>query len=287
MPAGIRGRVPSSAPGRAPVPRIKAITFDLWDTIVHDDSDEPKRKERGLPTKRDHRRQLLWEALNRHAPIARATVDLAFDVADAAFNKVWREHSITWLIGERIQVALKGLGRTLPDADFAALVNALGRMEIDIPPDAIPGVKDALAELSRRYRLAIVSDAIVTPGANLRKLLELHGLREYFTGFAFSDEVGHSKPHRSMFEAAARQMGVALEEMVHVGDRDHNDVKGPQALGMKAVLFVATRDADRAKTSADAICESYRDLPATIDRLAASESSRPTSDSGQHSAAAN
>ena len=23
---------------------IKAVTFDLWDTLVHDDSDEPKRK---------------------------------------------------------------------------------------------------------------------------------------------------------------------------------------------------------------------------------------------------
>jgi hypothetical protein len=38
---------------------------------------------------------------------------------------------------------------------------------------------------------------------------------------------------------------------------------------MKAVLFVATRDADRAGTSADAICENFRELPATIDRLAA------------------
>jgi putative hydrolase of the HAD superfamily len=250
------------------MPRIKAITFDLWDTLVHDDSDEPKRKARGLPSKRDHRRQLLWEALSRHAPIARASVDLAFDVADAAFNKVWREHSITWPIAERLQVALKGLGRSLPEADLALLADALGRMEIDIPPDAIPGVTEALAELSRRYRLAIVSDAIVTPGAKLRQLLELHGLRKYFSGFAFSDEVGHSKPHRSIFEAAARQMGVEFAEMVHLGDRDHNDVKGPQALGIKAVLFVATRDADRVKTSADAICENYRDLPATIDRLA-------------------
>ncbi len=251
------------------MPRIKAVTFDLWDTLVADDSDEPKRQKRGLPSKHDHRRQLLWETLSRYAPIPRAHVDLAFDVADAAFNKVWREHSITWPIAERLQVALKGLRRTLPDVDLAALASALGRMEIDIPPDAIPGVNEALAELSRRYRLAVVSDAIVTPGANLRRLLEGHGLLGYFTGFAFSDEVGHSKPHRATFEAAARQMGVALEEMVHIGDRDHNDVKGPQALGMKAVLFVATRDADRATTSADAICANFRELPETIDRLAA------------------
>lgn len=263
------------------MPRIKAITFDIWDTLVHDDSDEPKRKARGLPTKRQHRRQLLWEALARHAPTERAAVDLAFDVADAAFNKVWREHSITWPIAERLKIALTGLGRALPESDLAALSMALGRMEIDIPPDAIPGAVEALADLSRRYRLAIASDAIVTPGANLRRLLDHYGMRQYFSGFAFSDEVGHSKPHRAMFESAARQMGVAIEEMVHIGDRDHNDIKGPQALGMKAVLFVATRDADRDRTSADAVCASFGELPAAIDRLAAaSESSRPIINGG-------
>ena len=247
---------------------IKAVTFDLWDTLVHDDSDEPKRKARGLPSKRDYRRQLLWDALNRRRSIERTRVDLAFDVADAAFNKVWREHSITWTIAERLKVALTGLGRTLPEADLAALAEALGRMEIDISPDMIPGAREALADLAKRYKLCIASDAIVTPGSKLRTLLELHGLREYFSAFAFSDEVGHSKPHRAMFESAARQMGVAIEEMVHIGDRDHNDIKGPQALGMKAILFTATRDVDKDKTSADAICASHRDLPAAIDRLA-------------------
>ena len=48
-----------------------------------------------------------------------------------------------------------------------------------------------------------------------------------------------------MFDWRARQMGVAVEEMVHIGDRDHNDVKGPQKLGMKAILFTATRAVDK------------------------------------------
>ena len=56
---------------------------------------------------------------------------------------------------------------------------------------------------------------------------------------------------------------------VHIGDRDHNDVRGPQALGMTAVLFTATRDADRATTTADAICESFADLPEILRALGA------------------
>jgi len=248
--------------------KIKGITFDLWDTIVHDDSDESKRKAMGLRSKKEERRYLLWEALNRESPIDLATVSLAYDVADAAFNKVWHDQHVTWTIGERLQVALKGLKRELPADVFAELVRKHEEMELEVRPDLVPGVAEALAKLHGRYKTCIVSDAIVSPARCLRKLLASYGLDRYFDGYAFSDEVGYSKPHRAMFESAARQMGVELHEMVHVGDRDHNDVKGPQALGMKAILFTATRANDKAITSADAICESHADLPAIIDRLA-------------------
>lgn len=248
---------------------IRAITFDLWDTIVHDDSDEPKRKAQGLRSKKEERRHLLWEALNRQAPIELERVKLAYDVADAAFNKVWHDEHVTWLIADRLNVALKGLGRSLPEEEFRRVVMLHEEMEITIRPDLVPGIREALQALHGRYRTCIVSDAIVSPGRCLRRLLESYDLARFFDGFAFSDEVGYSKPHRSMFESAARQMGVTLEEMVHVGDRDHNDVKGPQALGMKAILFTATRAADKDRTTADAICERHADLPAIVDRLAA------------------
>jgi putative hydrolase of the HAD superfamily len=142
-------------------------------------------------------------------------------------------------------------------------------MEITVCPDPIDGIKGALDELSQRYKLGVVSDAIVSPGRCLREWLEIHGLKEYFHGFAFSDEVGHSKPHRDMFTTAAAQLGVELHEMVHLGDRDHNDVKGPHGLGMKAILFTATRDRDKATTTADAVCERHQDLAAIVDSLAA------------------
>ena len=248
--------------------RIRAVTFDLWDTIVHDDSDEPKRKAKGLRSKKDERRHLLWEALNAESPIDPSTVTLAYDVGDAAFNTVWHDQHVTWTIRDRLRVILKGLKRTLPDAAFDRVARAHEEMEVEIRPDLIPGIAEALADLHGRYRLCIVSDAIVSPGHCLKRLLESYDLARHFDGFAFSDEVGHSKPHRSMFESAARQMGVEISEMVHIGDRDHNGMKGPQALGMKAILFTATRANDKATTTADAICERHADLPAIVDRLA-------------------
>ena len=246
---------------------IRAITFDLWDTLVIDDSDEAKRAERGLRSKFDERRYLLWEALNAAESIDLETVRLAYNVGDAAFNKAWKEHHITWPIDERLRVILKGFGRELSDAAFDAVVRAHAEMEVDIPPDAMPGAGPVLERLAKRYKLCIVSDAIVSPGTCLRRVLENHGLAKPFSGYAFSDEVGHSKPHRSMFDSAAEQLGVAVGEMLHVGDRDHNDVKGPQRIGMKAILFTAANDTDKAATTADAICGSFDELEAAIDRL--------------------
>ncbi len=248
---------------------IRAVTFDLWDTLVFDDSDEPERERRGLRSKRAERRAQAWQALSRCRDISPAEVSLGYDICDAAFERVWRHHHITWTLAERIDVLCAGLGCSLGADERAELAERLGRMEVDIPPQPIPGAAASLQALrDRGYRLAIVSDAIVTPGRGLRELLAKHELAQHFDAFAFSDEVGRSKPHRRMFEAAAAELGVALGEIVHVGDRDHNDVKGPHAVGMKAVLFVEARAADRDQTRADAVCERFSELPALVDELA-------------------
>ncbi len=248
---------------------IKAVTFDLWDTIVDDESDEVYRAQQGLRTKKEERRVQIWAALNAISPIDYEKVALAYDTAEAGFIVVWKECHINWTVDQRIRVVLNGLKREVPKPVFDKLVEDHSVMEVEISPDPIDGIGEALEALSSRYKLSIVSDSIVTPGTGLREILQKHGLKKYFSAFAFSDEVGHSKPHRSMFDSAAKQLGVDVSEMVHIGDRDHNDVKGPHAIGAKAILFTATRADDRECTTADAICDSHHDLPGIIDRLAA------------------
>ena len=247
---------------------IRAITFDLWDTVIHDDSDEPKRAAAGLPSKREARRALVRDALAAHSAVPAEIVDAAYDVADTAFNKVWHDQHVTWSVADRLSVLLGGLGRTLPEAVIADVTARIEEMELEIMPDPVPGIGDALASIASRYPLAVVSDAIHSPGRCLREWLERHRLLHHFGAFAFSDEVGHSKPHPDMFARAASGLGVDVSEMLHIGDREHNDVRGPHALGMKAILFTATRDRDRTGSTADAVCERAADLPAAVDRLA-------------------
>jgi len=246
---------------------VKVLTFDIWDTIVIDDSDEPKRKAMGLPPKRVARRDLLHEFLSRHEPVERRLVDLAYDVTDAAFNKVWHDHFVTWTIGQRLKITLSGLGRNLPDNDFAELVRLHEQMELDVRPSLVPGADEAIQALAKKYTLAIVSDAIVSPGRCLRELLKGEGLLDYFKCFAFSDEVGWSKPAKPMFDCITESLGCSIEQIVHIGDREHNDVGGPHALGARAILLTVAKDRGSETSKADAICRDYKDLPALVDSL--------------------
>ena len=248
---------------------IHAITFDLWDTVIHDDSDEPKRAAAGLPSKQAARRALVREALAPHCTIPAEIADAAYDVADAAFARVWHDQHVTWTVAERLSVLLDGLGQALPETVMADLTAHIEEMELEVMPDPVPGIGNAIELLATRYPLAVVSDAIHSPGRCLREWLERRRLLHHFQAFAFSDEVGRSKPHPDMFHQAATGLGVDVSEMLHIGDREHNDVRGPHALGMKAILFTATRDRDRTGSTADAVCERAADLPAAVQRIAA------------------
>lgn len=244
---------------------ITAITFDLWDTVFIDDSDEPKRKAQGLPPKPVMRRQLVHRALEKHAPIPRETVDLAYNVTDAAFSHVWHRQFHTWTVRERLTVLLKGLKRELPETELVELIRQHEEMELEIQPDFAEGIGDAIKELSQHYKLGVISDAIFSPGRVLRQLLEGQDLQKYFDACIFSDEVGCSKPRPEVFEKAAEALGVELSGIVHVGDREQNDIDGPHAVGARGLLTTVILDRrGGVESKADAHCDDYSQLLSVI-----------------------
>ena len=239
---------------------IGAVTFDLWDCLFADDSDEPKRTTAGRPAKPVERRQLVHEYLNRHAPIDRETVDLAYNIADAAYRKVWHDLHVTMTVGERLEILLEGLKRTLPEGEFAELVRIHEDMELEFRPDPAPGALEALQALHGTYKLAIISDTIFSPGKNLRKLLEGAGMLPYFDHFVFSDELGHSKPHPRVFESVGAAFGIDIKDIVHIGDRPHNDIGGPHAVGARGVLLTVVKNRPLDGHVPDAVCDDYSKL---------------------------
>jgi putative hydrolase of the HAD superfamily len=232
-----------------------------------DDSDEPKRRAQGLAPKPNARRELVHKYLSVHAPVERAMVDLAYDTADAAFREVWHNQHVTWPVAVRLGVLLKGLHRELPATEFAELVRLHEDMELMVRPDLVPGVGEAVRALAAKYKLMVISDAIFSPGRALRELLAGYGLLDAFSAFVFSDEAGCSKPDPIAFHKAAELAGCRVEEIVHIGDREHNDIAGPKGVGARSVLLTAAVDRGSATTAADAICRNYSELAGIIEAL--------------------
>ncbi len=246
---------------------VRAITFDLWDTLLIDDSDEPKRAAQGLRSKPAERCALVQEFLERHEPISRELLEVAYATTNAAFRQVWYGQNVTWTVRERLSVLLKGLGRTLPEPELDELVRLHEEMELAVKPDLAPGVEEVLSGLKGKYQMAVISDAIFTPGRALRQILADYGLLQYFDAFVFSDEIGCSKPAPLAFETAAQSLDVALGEIAHIGDREPKDIKGPHAVGARAILCTVVKDRGSQSTEADAICGDLLDLPAILDDL--------------------
>jgi putative hydrolase of the HAD superfamily len=248
---------------------IEAITFDFWDTIAVDDSDEPKRRRLGLPSKAEARVQLFVEHIAAHYPhISPAGAAEAYRSANERFRHDWHMQQRTPSVRQRIGYAYDCLGIRSAPGGYAQLlreIDTLARtietMEVRIAPDFTPQVHWALQTLAKEYQLGIISDAIHTTGRGIRHLLYQHGLGHYFRFMIFSDEVGASKPSPKVFRYASQALGLPPEKFVHVGDRESNDILGPLAVGMRSILFTGVVDRGSERTRATAICRQFADLP--------------------------
>ncbi len=246
---------------------IKAITFDFWDTLVVDDSDEPKRAARGLPSKPEARLQLLIDEITGHYPqIGPGQVFQAFEYANQRFHHNWKNEHFTPTVASRLQNAYDYL-KIARTPGFDEVVREIEEMEVHIPPDFVPGVQGTLAELVQHYTLGIISDTIHTPGRGLRQLLERQSLLRHFSVCIFSDEVGAAKPSPVVFERAAAELDVPLSQIAHVGDRESNDIEGPLAMGMQAVLYTGVVDRSNGRTRASAVCKDFAELPEIINKM--------------------
>jgi putative hydrolase of the HAD superfamily len=83
----------------------------------------------------------------------------------------------------------------------------------------------------RGLKLAIISNW----DERLRPLLAELALMQYFPISIISSEIGAHKPDPAIFQAAADQLGISPDFILHVGDSAREDVEGGRAAGMRAV----------------------------------------------------
>ncbi len=244
---------------------VRGITFDFWDTIVDDDTDEPKRAAQGLPSKAEARRaSFVQEILAHHPEVGQAAAEAALEHANATFRHHWKVEHHTPCVADRLAVGFDHLGISKTPG-FDGVVQTWEEMEVAIPPNLVPGIHDCLKDLHGRYKLGIISDAIVTPGVGLRQILRDYGLFQYFDHFVYSDEAGASKPAPRVFELACEGLDVAPSELAHVGDRPANDIAGPNGFGAYSVLYTGVVDRRVAGDAvASVVVEHMSALPSAI-----------------------
>jgi putative hydrolase of the HAD superfamily len=170
--------------------------------------------------------------------------------------------------GAEILVRSLGLEGVAGERAAEAFLTVARNAPVELSGDIRPSLEELQA---RGIRLGIVCDVGFSGGAVLRELLDREGLLAYFSGWAFSDEVGHYKPAPQIFEAALASLDAEPATSMHVGDLRRTDIAGAAALGMRTVRYRALHDDPQidGAIEADFVLDSHRELPPLLDRIAA------------------
>jgi putative hydrolase of the HAD superfamily len=211
------------------VTALRAVAFDLWETLITNTPDASRAQER---TRLEGMAAILGKRV---------------DEIEHAHRGVWsRCQELYWSRDEDIPCSrqvehfLEALGMDVDAATFQALENVYAMAAVETPPSVIAGAAEVVPALkSRGYRIGLISNTGRTPGSALRVILDRLGLASSIDAMVFSNEHGVCKPRRSIFEALRSALGVDYGEMVFVGDNLYVDVHGAKSCGMFAVHFIS------------------------------------------------
>lgn len=92
---------------------------------------------------------------------------------------------------------------------------------------------------------------------------------EYFDFAFLAEEIGASKPHPDMFQAALNHAGVPAASIIHVGDDPDHDIRGARDMGMHTVWVNIRRNSWPGGKPADREISNLQELPAVIESISA------------------
>ena len=262
---------------------IRAIAFDLWETLITNTPELSRLQKEARLTR-------LEQILTRHG-FAREAERL-----EHAHHRQWnRCQELYWSadldIPCRRQVDHLLEELELDPASFdeetlAEIEAAFASAPLHALPATVDGARDVLREMrERELRIGLISNTGRTPGSILREVLARLDLGPSIDAMVFSNEHGECKPRTSIFDALQRQLGIDYDEMVFVGDNLYVDVYGAQRCGMRGIHFIPKTRGDAVAPDvehgltieADATIRDLRDVVRVVDQLNALNASSASS----------
>jgi len=239
---------------------LKAVLFDLGGTLIHYEGpgvDFAALGQEGL--------RGFYTTLQRFglAPAAEAFTAVYRERFARAYRTI--QETLRGDSTDRVlQEGLASLGLSLPDGIWAAC-RAAYYAPIRAVLRPVEGAAETLRVLQARgLRLGLVSNTF-WPGDVHDADMAAFGLLDLVPKRVYSSAVGYIKPHPEIYRRALAEVGVQPEEAVFVGDRLKEDVAGPQALGLRAVLVEVPFREERDDTIVpDARITSLRELPGVL-----------------------
>ena len=192
---------------------IKAITLDLDDTLW------PM-----APVLNAVARDIQTWLYAHYPEVAKAWSIAALRELRAQISAKRRDLSHDFSAQSRLtmQRAFAACGIHEAPLDALAEVYYDARNRVELYPDTLP----VLRHLSAYLPLVSLTNG----NADLQRI----GLDEYFALQVCAYDIGCAKPDVRIFHAAATQLGIAPEEMLHVGDDPIMDVAGARNAGFQA-----------------------------------------------------
>ena len=122
-----------------------------------------------------------------------------------------------------------------------------------------PHVNETLKILKRKYKLAILSDTVLSKEEMIQKLQALKIDYKLFDEIFTSHDIGYEKPHKEAYLTVLRYFNVRPEEAVFVGHAK-DEIEGAKKIGLTTVVF-----ADK-NVEGDYFVKQFDDLPKILDK---------------------
>ncbi|MFX0202337.1 MAG: HAD family hydrolase [Candidatus Hodarchaeota archaeon] len=206
------------------MPKIRAIIFDCYSTLVDIKTNEEKAE--------------VFNYLSLYLQYYGAKMDaeklksaLKLEREQYQYSEEERYPEVDLEIVFRNLLKKEGLDNPFLVESCCKLFRVLSREHFQLYPDSLPVLKEMR---QKGYQLGVISDAQKVFCVDEGKIL---GLAPFFSRIIMSTHLGFRKPDPRIFTIACTLLDIAPQQAVYIGNDPETDIGGAKGTGMQAILL--------------------------------------------------